>query len=335
MSRVTVVAEVGSVHDGSLGNALRLAEVAASCGADVVKFQTHIASAETLRDAPMPSYFTGEPRYEYFERTAFTKEQWGEIAAGCRRAGVGFCSSPFSEEAVELLEAVEVDRYKIASGEVTNLRLLDAVGRTGKPVLLSSGMSTWAELDDAVATLRRHHDRITVLQATSRYPCPPEEIGLNVLAEMRARYRLPVGLSDHSLTPWASAVAVALGAVAIERHITFSRLAYGSDAAHSLEPAEFAAAVRGIRDVEAMVASPVHKDAMAGALAEMKAIFEKSIVTLCDVRRGEVLAAPMLGLKKPGGGMPAARLEGVIGRRAARDIPRDRQVREDDLEPKG
>ena len=134
--RVLVIAEIGMNHDGSFGNACRMVDVAAECGADAVKFQTHISAAETLPHAPMPPYFKGEPRYEYFERTAFSREQWDALKAFCDAKGVEFLSSAFSIEAVELLEKVGVRRYKIPSGEVTNLPYLDAIARTGKPVLL-------------------------------------------------------------------------------------------------------------------------------------------------------------------------------------------------------
>lgn len=328
---VFIIAEVGSVHDGSFGNALKLIEVAAECKADAVKFQTHIAAAETLRDAPMPPYFKGEPRYEYFERTGFKPDQWRQLKAHCEQHGVKFLSSPFSEEAVELLESVGVDRYKVGSGEVTNLPMLERIARTGKPVLLSSGMSSWAELDAAVNTIRRHHDQITVLQCTSEYPCPYEEVGLNIMDDMRARYGLPVGLSDHTLTIYASLTAVALGASVIEKHLTFSRRMYGSDARHSLEPTEFADLVTGIRAVETMLRCAVDKDQMAGQMRDMKQIFEKSVVTVVEIPAGTVITRDMIGIKKPGTGIPARRLEEVIGRRAARDIGKDAVLQEEDL----
>ena len=252
---VLIVAEVGSVHDGSLGNAMRLIDAAAECGADAVKFQTHIAEAETVRDAPMPPYFKGEPRFEYFERTSFSLDEWRQLRARCEERGVTFMSSPYSEEAVDLLEAVGVTRYKIPSGEVTNLLMVDKVARLGKPTLLSSGMSTWAELDRAVEVVRARHDRLTVMQCTTEYPCPPERVGLNVMLEMRDRYGVSVGLSDHTLTSYAPIAAVALGAEVVEKHFTLSRRMYGSDAPHSLEPEEFANMARGIRTVEAMLVS--------------------------------------------------------------------------------
>jgi N-acetylneuraminate synthase len=279
----------------------------------------------------MPPYFKGEPRFAYFERTAFRLDQWRELRRHAEARGLEFLSSPFSIEAVHLLEEVGIGRYKIPSGEVSNLPLLDAVAATGKPVLLSSGMSSWAELDAAVATIRRRHDRITVLQCTSAYPCPDERVGLNLLAEMRARWGLPVGYSDHTLDNHAAFAAAALGASAIEKHLTFSRRMYGSDAAHSAEPAQFAELVRGLRAISTMLAHPIDKDRLGDDLAAMKEIFEKSVVSVTDIAAGAIVTAADVAVKKPGTGIPAARLAEVIGSRAARPIPRDRLLTDADL----
>ncbi|MGK7873253.1 MAG: N-acetylneuraminate synthase family protein [Xenococcaceae cyanobacterium] len=331
MSKTLMIAEVGSVHDGSFGNAKRLIDLAAECGADAVKFQTHIAWTETLRDAPMPPYFTGEPRYEYFERTGFSFEQWQAIKAHCEEQGVEFLSSPFSIEAVELLEQVGVGRYKIPSGEVTNLPLLEAIAQTNKPVLLSSGMSSWAELDEAVNTILRSHNRLTVLQCTSEYPCPYENVGLNVMLEMKKRYKLPVGLSDHTLTNYSAFAAVTLGASVIEKHLTFSRKMYGSDAKHSLEPDDFTQLVQGIRAIEIMLANPVDKQDVE-RFRTMKQTFEKSLVSLVDIPAGAAIAPEMIGIKKPGTGLPAARYNEVIGRRAVRQISANQILHQTDIE---
>jgi N-acetylneuraminate synthase len=326
-----VIAEVGSVHDGSLGNAKKLVEVARQCGADAVKFQTHIAAAETLPDAPMPSYFVDESRYDYFQRTSFTVDQWRDLKRHADEEKIQFMSSPFSVPAVEMLEAVGVPRYKVPSGEVTNLPLLHVIAQTKKPVLLSSGMSTWKELDAAVNEIMHVHDSITVLQCTSEYPCPYEDVGLNAMTAMRERYRLPVGLSDHTLTPYASLAAVTLGASVIEKHLTFSRRMYGSDARHSLEPAEFEQLAQGIRAIETMLDSQVDKDVLGAHLSDMKQIFEKSVVTLVDIPEGTALTGQMIGLKKPGTGMPASRLSEIIGQRVRRHIPRNSVLFETDL----
>lgn len=325
-----IIAEIGSVHDGSVGNACQLVRLAASCGADVAKFQTHIAEAETLRDAPAPAYFRGEPRWEYFRRTAFTEDQWRQIKTVCEEEGVEFLSSPFSEAAVDLLERVGVASYKIPSGEVTNLPLLERVAMTGKPVYLSSGMSNWRELDAAVATLK-HGGPLTIMQCTSAYPCPPQRAGLNIITEMARRYGLPVGFSDHVDGFSAAFAAAALGATVIEKHLTFSRRMYGSDAANAMEPVDFERYCQGLRDVWSMAGSPVDKDDLK-EYQEMKHIFEKSIVTARPLPAGKVLGRDDLAFKKPGDGISAARFRDIIGRRTVRDLGGDHKLEGSDLQ---
>ncbi len=332
MSNVFIIAEVGSVHDGSFGNALKLIELAALCGADAVKFQTHLPQAETLRGAPMPPYFKGEPRFEYFLRTGFTHDQWATLAEHANSHGIEFLSSPFSIEAVDLLEQIGLAHYKIPSGEVTNIPLLKRVGKTRKPVLLSSGMSSWYEMDDALRALGEFQVETTVMQCTSSYPCPPDKVGLNVLDEMRSRWGLPVGYSDHTLDNYACFAAVARGATVIEKHLTFCRKMYGSDAPHSAEPAQFSELVKGIRDISAMLAHPVDKDDLA-PYREMKQIFQKSIVAVQDIPGGEVLHREMLGFKKPGTGIPPGKVDQLIGRKTLCFISENALILEEYLEP--
>jgi N-acetylneuraminate synthase len=325
-----IIAEIGSVHDGSLGNALKLIEAAADCGADAVKFQTHIPEAETLLDAPPPGYFSAEPRFEYFRRTGFSIEQWKQLSAHCKVCGATFLSSPFSLEAVDLLESVGICAYKVPSGEVTNLPLLDRIAATGKPVYLSSGMSNWSELDAAVEALKPGGP-ITVLQCTSAYPCPDERVGLNVISEMARRWGLPVGFSDHTIGIAAGVAAAVLGASVIEKHFTFSRLMYGSDAATATEPADFRLFCASVKAVTRMYAHPVDKDDLS-PYSDMKLVFEKSIVTKHAVGRGTILQRHDLAFKKPGDGMPAARWRAVAGRRVVRDLSPDHKLADSDLE---
>ncbi len=327
---VFIIAEVGSVHDGSFGNAQKLIEAAAHCGVDAVKFQTHIPEAETLPDAPMPPYFKGEPRFEYFRRTGFSLEQWQTLKQHCDDHGVIFISSPFSDEAVDLLEDVGLAQYKIPSGEVTNLPMLEKIARLGKPVILSSGMSSWDELDQAVDTIREHNQQLTLMQCTSEYPCPYEQVGLNVMLEMAERYQVPAGLSDHTLTNYAVFAAVTLGAVAIEKHFTFSRKMYGSDAIHSLEPDEMVDLVQGVRAIEAMLANNVDKNQIQ-PYADMKNIFEKSLVAEVDIPASSVIDRSMIGIKKPGTGISAARLDEFIGRKTSRTISAGNLLAESDF----
>lgn len=325
-----IIAEVGSVHDGSLGNACKLVEAAAQSGADVVKFQTHIAEAESLRDAPSPAYFSSEPRFEYFQRTSFTEKQWGEIARTCANSEVGFMSSPFSMEAVDLLESVGVDAYKVASGEITNIPLLEYIAKTRKPVYLSSGMSSWSELDRAVSVLQGNSE-LCIFQCTSAYPAPPERIGLNVISELVARYDVPVGFSDHAEGCAAAFAAAALGVTVFEKHFTFSKLMYGSDAKNGTEPEEFKAYCNGLREIWRMLDSPVDKSDVS-EFAEMKLIFEKSVVTAQELKAGQMIDMQHLAFKKPGDGISAANYREIIGRRIKKDLPKDHKLHEGDFE---
>jgi N-acetylneuraminate synthase len=192
-------------------------------------------------------------------------------------------------------------------------------------------MSSWEELDEAVETIVKHTDNLTVLQCTTAYPCPYEQVGLNVMLAMKERYGVPVGLSDHTLTSYAAFAAVTLGASMIEKHFTFSRHMYGSDAKHSLEPGEFADMVQGIRAIETMLGNPVDKTQVA-QFQVMKDTFEKSIVSVMDIPRGAVIERHMLGFKKPGTGIPPRELQAVLGTKAARDIISDTLLSYGDLE---
>lgn len=324
-----IIAEFGSVHDGSYGNACKLIEAAAAAGADVVKFQTHIPEAESLESAPSPKYFNSESRFDYFRRTGFSEMQWKELKNKSLSCGVKFLSSPFSIEAVDLLERVGVDLYKIPSGEVTNTPLLERISLTGKPVLLSSGMSDYSELDAAVSILERNN-HLVVMQCTSEYPCPPEKVGLNVIKELTDRYGHATGFSDHTLGCAASFAAAALGALVVEKHFTFSKLMYGSDAAHSMEPDEFAVFTKGLRDIWQMLNSPVDKNDLQ-CFVEMKKIFQKSIVTAKFLNEGHLLSIEDLAFKKPGDGIPAADWPSVIGRKLSRQLELNHKLTREDF----
>ena len=313
---VLIIAEIGMNHDGSLGQAKAFVKAAVECGVDAVKFQTHIAEAETLPEAPTPGYFDEEPRYEYFKRTALSLEQHKKLRGYAEDQGVEFISSPFSLEAVDLLEQANVSTYKIASGEVTNTPLLLRLAKTQKRILLSSGMSSWTELDEAIDTLRNNGaENIVPLQCTSEYPCPPEHAGLSVMLEMKERYNLPVGLSDHTIGMGIAIAAVALGAQVVEKHFTLSKKMYGPDANNSATPEEFKALVDGIRVVEKALSNHVDKDRIADSLSQMKLVFEKSIVAACDIPAGTILEESHLAYKKPGDGISAKEFRNILGRR--------------------
>jgi sialic acid synthase SpsE len=318
----SIIAELGNTHEGSVGLAKCFIKTAAACGADAVKLQTHIFEAESLPDAPNPPYFESENRKEYFERTSFSLEQYRELRGYAQEhCNVEFISSAFSLEAVDLLENVGVLTHKVASGEVGNIPLLVRLAETGKKVLLSSGMSQWVELDEAVDTLCKGGcSDLVLMQCCSEYPCPAEHAGINVMREMTRRYNVPVGFSDHTQGIAVAIAAVVCGAEVIEKHFTLSREMYGSDAKNSATPGEFRALVEGIRDVEKALTNEVDKDKTAGSLSQMKVIFEKSIVAACDLEPGTILREGHLAYKKPGDGILAKRFKQLLGRKTTRAI---------------
>ncbi len=329
-----VILEVGQAHDGSLGLAHQFIDAAAEIGADAVKFQTHIAAAESTLDEPFRVKFSrqDENRYAYWRRMEFTAEQWVGLAAHCAERKLLFLSSAFSVAAVELLARIGMPAWKVASGELGSRAILEAMKATGAPFLVSSGMSPWAELDALVAELREAGRDRAVLQCTTRYPTPLEQVGLNVMAEMRTRYGCPVGLSDHSGAPYATMAAIARGADVIEAHLTLDRRMFGPDVPASLTVAEFREVV-AFRDALARIdAHPVDKDAMAQELAPLRAMFRRSLAPERALARGTILEAGMLAAKKPSTGIPETRLADVLGRRLARDVVPERLLRWEDLE---
>lgn len=329
-----VVGEVAQTHDGSLGLAHAFVDAIADAGADAVKFQTHLAEAESTPEEPFRVEFSRQDasRYDYWRRTSFAEEHWAGLAEHARERGLLFLSSPFSVEAVEVLERIRVPGWKIGSGEVANPVLVDRVSATGLPVLLSSGLSPLEELDAAVARVRAAGTPVAVLQATSAYPCPPERVGLNLLPFLRERYGAPVGLSDHSGTIFPSLGAVVLGASILEVHVTLSREMFGPDVPASVTTGELAELVRGVRFLERALAGPVDKDAVAAELADVRALFTRSIVAATDLDAGSILSETDLAVKKPAGGLPPERLPELVGRRLRRALAADTPLSEEDLE---
>ena len=330
-----IVAEVAQAHDGSLGTAHAYIDAVARAGADAIKFQTHLAHAESTREEPWRVPFSPQDasRYDYWERMAFTAEQWAGLRNHAADAGLGFVSSPFSLEAVDLLVDLRVDAMKIASGEVHHLELVGACAASGSPVLLSSGMSPLAELDQAVACVRSVGAPFAVLQCSSSYPCPPEEIGLNLLGEFRERWGCPVGLSDHSGTVFPGLAAVALGAEVVEVHVTLSREAFGPDVGSSVTTEELRQLTEGARAIATMLDHPVDKDRAADERAGLRAVFTRSLVAGSDLPSGHVLRAQDVLAKKPGGGLPPGERATLVGRRLRHGVQADDRLTLEVLEP--
>lgn len=333
-NNIYIIAEIGMNHDGSYGQAKAMIKAAAKCGADAIKLQTHIANAESLPNAHRPNYFTEESRIDYFLRTAFSKQQLHSLRKYTKEdCGIDFICSPFSEAAVELLEEINIDAYKIASGEVTNLPLLAKLAKTRKKIFISSGMSNWQEIDQAINLLRTNGvSDLTVLQCTSEYPCLPENSGLNIIKEFKDRYDLPVGFSDHTLGLHIAVAAVSLGATTIEKHFTLSQDMYGPDAKFSITPENFTLLIKAVRETFVAISNSVDKNLKAVELDEMKVIFEKSIVARHDLQVGTILEHNHLDFKKPGNGINANKFNDVVGKRLNRHLTFNEQLKWDDLQ---
>jgi N,N'-diacetyllegionaminate synthase len=312
-NKIMIIAEIGSVHDGSLGQAKNLIKEAARCGADAVKIQTHIADEETLINAPSPSYFNLESRYAYFKRTAFDYKQIKELFNFSNKIGIAFFSSPFSIAAVELLEKVGVKFYKIASGEVTNTPLLERVSKTNKTVFLSSGMSSWAEIEKAYKTLKNKNNKVIVMQCTSNYPCRAEKVGLNIIKKIKNKFK-HAGFSDHTLNSTAAIGSVFCGVDVIEKHFTLSKKMYGSDAQFAMEPDEFFNYCSSIKEAKKIYEAKLEKRITVD-LKKMRHVFQKSICLAKDLIKNHRIKFEDLAFKKPGSGISPSEYKFFIGKK--------------------
>lgn len=329
-----IIAEVAQAHDGSLGMAHAFIDAVATTGATAIKFQTHIAAAESTPAEPWRRKFSYQDatRYEYWQRMEFTPEQWSGLNDHAQACGLAFLSSPFSLEAVELLARLDMKAWKLASGEISNIPMLDAMVATRRPVMISSGMSALDEVDMAVDRIARAGCPIAVMQCSSTYPCPPEKIGINAIGLFRDRYNEAVGLSDHSGKIFSALAAATLGVEVLELHVTLSREMFGPDVSSSVTTAELKMLVEGVDFIERMRAHPVDRNRLTPELESLRATFTKSVVARRDLPAGTRLSRDMLALKKPGGGLPAAHLPGLIGRQLCRAVLRDGQITNENLE---
>jgi len=329
-----IIAEIGQAHDGSLGILHSYIDALAGTGVDAVKFQIHIAEAESSLQEPFRVNFSyeDETRFDYWKRMSFTKEQWSEVNSHCQEVGVEFLASPFSMAAVDLLESLEVKRYKIGSGEVTNFLMLEKIARTGKPIILSSGMSSFKELDDAIQFLKPFGNEVSILQCTTSYPTPAADLGLNVISELRERYPVAkIGLSEHTGKIYAGIAAAALGVDILEFHVVFDRRMFGPDAKSSLTIDEVEMLVEGVRDIEKSMANPVNKNDIE-KYNDLKKIFEKSLAVNRNMSQGEKITFADLESKKPAGqGVSASNYRSIIGKVLTRDVQRYEFLNEIDL----
>ncbi len=328
MKPFKIIAEIGSTHDGNIKIAIKSIKAAAKAGADIIKFQMHIAEEETLKNAPNPPYFKKEKRFDYFKRTQFSFENWKTIMSECKKNKVEFLCSPFSIKAVEILEKLNTKAYKVASGEITNLPLLEVINKTKKFVFLSSGMSNYKELNNAINIFPKKN--ICLMQCSSIYPCPDELIGLNILDEYKKKYHSQLGFSDHSTDNIAAICFAASGAQYIEKHFTLSKSLYGSDAKNAMEPKEFSKYCYEIKKAWKLKNINFDKNDLRPFL-KMKHIFEKSIVAKHEIPKSHTIKHEDLIFLKPGDGIRADNYKKVVGSKTTRKIKKNSKLRVSDL----
>jgi len=324
-----VIAEVGINHEGDVEKAIQLVDAAAAAGAECVKFQCHITEAEMIPTDMKPGQISDERLWDIIKRCELTETEERRVKAHCEAKGLIYLCTPFSREAADRLDQMDVVGFKIGSGECNHLPLLDHIARMGRPMILSTGMNDMTSIRASVDTVRKHDCPLMLMHCTSTYPSEYRHVRLGAIAELREAFGLPVGSSDHSIGIYTALGAVALGAVALEKHYTISRSWPGPDVPLSIEPQELAELVKGSRAIwEA-------RGGRKGILTEEQPVIDFAYATVVSTKaisKGETLSKHNVWAKRPGTGpIHAKDIETVFGRKAARDIAADAHIAPADL----
>ncbi len=334
-SKVFVVAEIGLNHDGNFGRAEKLIDAAAEAGADAVKFQSFRADRLMIASGDRYAHQDGEESaFQLLRRCELSWEDQEKLKKHADRRGILFISTPFDEENADFLDSLGVPLFKIASADITHVPLLRHVASKGKPVLLSTGMSFLNEVADAVQNLRSSGAKeILLMHCVSSYPALPQEMNLRALQTLQSYFEMSVGISDHSKGILLSLIAVALGAVLIEKHFTLDKGAPGPDHKSSLDPQDLKQLVENLRDVEASLGDGRKRPSPAEE--ESRLLGRRSIVAAVDIRANETIAPWMLACKRPGSGLEPRFLDRVIGRTSRRNLGKDTILQWEDFAPSG
>ena len=332
-SKVKTIAEIGQAHDGSLGLAHSYIDALKNSGVDALKFQIHIAEAESSIKEKFRKKFSykDKSRIDYWRRIEFSEKEWLELKKHCEYNKLQFIASPFSLAAVNLLKNIGQNVFKIASGEVNNYLLIDRIIQQKNEIILSSGLSNFKELDDTVKRIKRKKIKLSVLQCTSSYPTKLNNIGLNVINEIRKRYKTLSGLSDHSGNSNILLAATALGADLLEFHVTFDKKSFGPDSSSSIEVNKVGELITGIRDIKECINNPVDKNKLK-TNNQLKKIFSKSMSINKDIKKNHVIKSNDLETKKPGGqGINSKDYLRIIGKKTKKMIKKNSFLKYEDL----
>ncbi len=330
MSRVLIIAEAGVNHNGDIHLAKKLAAAAKDCGADIVKFQTAKLESLVTDYAPMAEYQkenvkSAALQKEMIRKLLLTYEEFVELSEYCGEIGIRFLSTPFDTDSIDFLAGIGCTLWKIPSGEITNYPYLVKIAKFHQPIILSTGMSTLKEVEDAVELLKNNGaGEVTLLHCTTEYPAPFKDVNLKALKTLRDKFECPVGYSDHTSGIEIPIAAVGMGAVIIEKHFTLDQNMEGPDHKASLEPDELKMMVSAIRNIEEAMGDGI-KRPFSGEISNMAAA-RKSIVAKCAIRTGERLTEENLTTKRPGTGINPMRWNEVIGKTADRDYEADEML---------
>ena len=329
-----IIAEAGVNHNGDIELAKRLVDIASECGVDAIKFQTFKAEKVVTKDTPKAEYQikntgTNESQYEMVKKLELSEDEFIELYKYTKKKGLIFLSTPFDFESADFLDEI-VPAFKISSTDLTNLPFLEYIAEKGKPIILSTGMGTLGEIEEAVNTIREINDDLILLHCVTNYPASFESLNLRAIKTLKEAFKLPVGYSDHSLGIYAPIAAVALGAVVIEKHFTLDKNLPGPDHKASLNPEELKEMVNAIRLIEKALGDGIKRPTPEEE--EIKKVARRSLVANVDIPKGTVIKKEMIAIKRPGTGIEPKYLNVVIGKRAKRDIKKDEVLKWEDLE---
>lgn len=330
-----IIAEAGVNHNGDVNLAKKLIDIAKDAGVDAVKFQTFKAENVVIKNAEKAEYqkrttSIGESQYDMIKKLELTEYDFKGLADYAKKKSILFLSSPFDKESADLLDEVNVPAFKIASGEITNFPLLRYIAKKGKPIILSTGMATLEEIEDALRVIRDDGvDDVVLLHCVTSYPAKVEDVNLRAIEILKRTFKLPVGFSDHTLSITIPTAAASLGAVVIEKHFTLDKNLPGPDHLASIEPDELNEMVKAIRDVEKALGDGIKRPTKEEE--EIKKVARRSIVAKVDILEGTVITEDMLDIKRPGTGISPSKLNDVLRKKAIKNIKKDEILKWNDI----
>lgn len=330
MKHVTIIAEAGVNHNGDIDLAKKMIDVAKRAGVDYIKFQTFKPEKLASRFAVKAEYQkentgTDESQVEMLKKLTLSEKEYRELADYAQNNNIGFISTPFESDSLEFLKSIDMDFWKLPSGEVTNYPFLVEIAKTGMPVVMSTGMCDLKEISDAISILRNNGaNSISLLHCNTQYPTPFEDVNLHVMETLRREFNVEVGYSDHTRGIEVPIAAVAMGATIIEKHFTLDKNMEGPDHKASLEPDELAAMVKAIRNIECALGLNV-KEPTKSEIAN-RAVARKSIVAKCSIKAGDSFSVDNLTTKRPGNGVSPMKWNELVGKKANRDYSEDELI---------